>query len=84
MACEIVFQPMFQTREKPNLHFEFYLRNVTDGMRSPCLRPVAFFFVRWSSQLQKKIDNVLQPVIEFVSLSRAIEDVGLDALWLAC
>ena len=29
-------------------------------------------------------ENVLQPVIELSSLSWAIEDVGLDALWLAC
>ena len=66
VASEIVFQPLLRA----NLHLEFHLRDVTDGMRTFPLR--------------KKIENALQPITEFSSLSMAIENVGLDALWLAC
>ena len=79
-----MFQPLLPDSREVQLHLEVYLRDITDGMRSPWHLPVGFFFSRRSSQLLKKITNVLHLDIEFCFLSRAIEDVGLEALWLAC
>ena len=83
VASEIVFRPLHPdtgapshdervvaVREEPNLHLEFYQRDVTDGMRTPWKLPV-------------DVVNTVQSVIGWGFQSTAMEDVDHDALWLA-
>ena len=79
------FNLCFQTREKPNFHLEFCLRDVTDGRRSPWKLPVGGLEEIFLEVITvaKKIESTTQPVIWLGFHSSAIEDVRYDALWLA-
>ena len=69
------------------MHLDSYLRDITGGMRSPWHLHVdtsRSFFFSTVITVAKKFENTVQPVIEFCFQSRAIEDVGHDAFWLAC
>ena len=74
------------TREEPNLHLEFFLRDVTGRMRSPSNLPVDVVSKRSQEVITvaKEIENTVQPVIWLGFHSSAIENVGHEALWLAC
>ena len=73
------------TREEPDLHLEFCLRDVTDGMRSPWKLHVGGledFFQEIVTDAMK-IANTIQPVVGSGFHSSGNEDVDHDALWLA-
>merc|ERR1712135_273167 len=72
-------------REEPNLHLEFYQRDVTDGMRSPWKLPVDVVSKSFQEvvKVAQKIENTMQPVIGLGFHSSSLEDVNHDALWLA-
>ena len=73
-------------REEPNLHLEFYQRDVTAGIRSPWKLPPDA--VSKSSQesitVAKKLESEVQPVIGLGFHSSAIEDVDHEALHGFC
>merc|ERR1712136_735327 len=98
VASEIVFQPLhpdtgapvheervIAVREEPNLHLEFYQRDVTDGMRSPWNLPVDVVSKSFQEvvKVAQKLESKVQPVIGLGFHSSAMEDVDHDALWLA-
>jgi hypothetical protein len=98
VASEIVFQPLhpdtgaplheervIAVREEPNLHLEFYQRDVTDGMRSPWKLPVDVVSKSFQEvvKVAQKLENTVQPVIGLGFHSSSLEDVNHDALWLA-
>ena len=64
-------------REEPNLHLEFYLQGVIDGMRSPWKLLVSS---RGSSQLRRKLRTQYCLLLGSVFFSSATEDVAHDAL----
>ena len=59
-------------REEPNLHLEFYLQDVTDGMRPP-----------WKSQLRRKLRTRYCSLLGSVSFQVSPRTL-VTMLWPAC
>ena len=69
-------------RQESNVHFEFYLRNVTGGMRTPWkLLCVSVAECTGGGQVAWKLEYTM-PIIVLGPLI-VTEDVGHEALWSA-
>ena len=74
---------VFAVRQEFNVHFEFYLRNVTGGMRTPWkLLVLVSQSVQEAVRLRKAREHNAPSLIVLGPLI-VTEDVGHEALWLA-
>jgi len=74
---------VISVRTEPNVHMEYYQRDLTDGMRSNWAVPATTLREKVDKviKLAKELDNIVEPVVGLGFHSPPLEGVDPEALW---